>query len=457
MQVHPDQAPLRLLRPALAASALLLILIGATPVQAQSQPAAARAAAVEIDGIAAVVNAEAITRGEFAAQLNAVRSQLVARRAELPPMDVLASQVLERMILDRAQLQRARELGIRVDDLQVERVLAGMAAERGLSAEGFRRGIEADGLTLKQFSDQVRIELLQSRLREREVEGRVQISESDIDAFIAERERGQADESTEFNLAQILIRVAEGASSEEIARRRARAEEVVAAARRPGADFASLAAAWSDAADARSGGGLGWRGTDRLPQLFVDAVRDQSVGAVVLTRSPNGFHVIQVVGRRSAPLGPDAAGPVAQVRARHLLLRVGGEVGEAQARRRIEEIRAQITSGQVQFSAAAKAFSDDASSARGGELGWILPGDTVPEFERALDALQPGEISPPVRSPFGLHLIEVIERRVAAAPPERARNAARQALREQRVEDAWQDWLRQLRDRTYVEIRLDER
>lgn len=456
MQVHRFHSLMRrMLRP-LAAS---LMVAAATTVAAQAQPLPnrARAPAIEIDGIAAIVNAEAITRGEFAARLNAVRSQLEARRVESPPLDVLAAQVLERMILDRAQLQRARELGLRIDDFQLDRVVAGMAAERGLTADGFRRGVEADGLTMAQFRDQLRTELLQTRLREREVETRVQVSESDIDAFIAERERGRADAALEFNLAQILVRVAEGASAEEIARRRARAEEVLGAARRPGADFAALAAAWSDAADAMTGGSLGWRTTDRLPQLFVEAVRDQAEGAVVLARSPNGFHVIRVAGRRSGQAATDASAPIPQVRVRHLLIRVGGETGEAQALRRIQEIRTQITARRIDFAAAAKAFSDDASSGRGGDLGWILPGDTVPEFERALEALQPGQLSAPVRSPFGVHLIEVLERRVAAAPPERIRNAARQALREQRVDDAWQDWLRQLRDRTYVEIRLDER
>jgi peptidyl-prolyl cis-trans isomerase SurA len=445
----------RMLRP--LAAALLVAGVATAFAQAQPQASRARSSTVEIDGIAAIVNAEAITRGEFAARLNAVRNQLEARRVESPPLDVLAAQVLERMILDRAQLQRARELGLRVDDFQLDRVIAGMAAERGLTADGFRRGVEADGLTMAQFRDQLRTELLQTRLREREVESRVQVSESDIDAFIAERERGRADAALEFNLAQILVRVAEAASAEEIARRRARAEEVLAAARRPGADFAALAAAWSDASDAMTGGSLGWRTTDRLPQLFVEAVREQPEGAVVLARSPNGFHVIRVAGRRSGQAAADGSGPIPQVRVRHLLIRVGGEMGEPQALRRIQEIRTQIASKRVDFASAAKAFSDDGSSGRGGDLGWILPGDTVPEFERALEALQPGQLSAPVRTPFGVHLIEVLERRVAAAPPERLRNAARQALREQRVDEAWQDWLRQLRDRTYVEIRLDER
>jgi len=426
---------------------------------ASAQPATpvSQVRQVEIDGIAAVVNAEAITRAELAARIDAIRAQLRARRVELPPIEVLAAQVLERMILDRAQVQRARELGIRVDEGQVDRYFEAMAAERKLDVEAFRRRIEADGVSSSQFREQIRMELLQGRLREREVDARVRISESEIDAFISERERLQSQGPVQLNLSQILVRVAEGASAEEIQRRRARAEEVLALVRRPGADFAALAAAYSDAGDAMTGGSLGWRTTDRLPQLFVDAVKDQGVDGAVLARSPNGFHVLKVVGRRAEQGGPDLSSPVAQTRARHILVRVGGEVGEVQARQRIDQVRDLISAGRLDFAGAAKTYSEDATAARGGDLGWVLPGDTVPDFERALDALQPGQLSQPVRTPFGYHLVEVVERRVAVAPPDRVRALARQSLREQRIDEAWQDWLRQLRDRTYVEIRLDER
>jgi len=435
----------------------LVWVTAALPALGQSSAGAARARTVDIDGIAAVVNAEAITRAEVAARIDAVRRQLEARRVEMPPLEVLASQVLDRMILDRVQSQRARELGIRIDDVQLDRVFASVAAERGFSPEAFRARLEAEGVSRRQFLEQLRSDLIQSRLREREVEARIQISESDIDAFIAERERSKAQEAVQLNLSQILVRVAEGASADEIQRRRTRAEEVLALARRPDADFAALAAAYSDAGDAMSGGDLGWRTADRLPQLFIDAVREQAVGGVVLARSPNGFHLLKVNGRRSEQGGADLSAPVNQTRARHLLLRIGGEVGETQAIRRIAEIREMIAGGRIDFAAAAKAYSEDATAGRGGDLDWILPGDTVPEFERALNALQPGELSRPVRTPFGVHLIEVTERRVALASPDRVRAAARQALREQRIDEAWQDWLRQLRDRAYVEVRLDER
>lgn len=438
-------------------AAVAFSVLTATSTWAQGSGVTGQNRLIDIDGIAAVVNAEAITRAEVAARIEAVQRQLEARRVAAPPIDILATQVLDRMILDRVQAQRARELGIRVDELQLDRLFASLANERGMSAEEFGARLEAEGVSRRQFRDQLRVDFIQSRLREREVEPRVQISESDIDAYVAERERSRSQDAVQLNLSQILVRVSEGASAEEIQRRRARAEEILARARLPDADFSALAAAYSDAGDAMSGGSLGWRTADRLPQLFVDAVREQVVGAVVLARSPNGFHLLKVNGRRSEQGGADLSAPVNQTRARHILLRVGGEVGESQAMQRITEIRELIDSRRIDFAAAAKAYSEDATGGRGGDLDWILPGDTVPEFERAMNALQPRQLSLPVRTPFGFHLIEVLERRVALASPERVRAAARQALREQRIDEAWQDWLRQLRDRAYVEIRLDER
>ncbi len=408
-----------------------------------------------LEGIAAVVNAEVITRQELARQIEQVRRQLASRNIELPPADVLSSQVLDRMITDRAQVQMAREMGIRIDEVQLERALGSIAAERGLTMTQLRARADSEGAGFERLREDVRIELMQARLREREVDARVQISEADIDAFIAERERSAA-EQLEFELAQILVRVAEGASADEIQRRRARAEEVLAAASRSGTDFATLAASFSDAGDAMSGGSLGWRAAERLPQIFVDAARKLKPGGVTLVRSPNGFHVLKLVNQRSAASDTGLSAPVTQTRARHLLLRVGDGQAEAQALRRISDIRARIANGSAEFAEMARQNSADGTAGRGGELGWILPGDTVPEFERAMNALKPGELSEPVRSPFGFHLIEVLERRVEAAAPDRVRSAAKQALREQRSEEVWQDWLRQLRDSTYVELRIDE-
>jgi len=438
-------------RPLIGIFALILALVG-NPASAQT---AQRQTLKSLDAVVAIVNAEVITRQELSTQVSLVRRQLQSRNIEIPPPDLLESQVLERMILDRAQLQMARDYGIRVDDAQLDRAVAGIAAERGLSVPEFRSRVERDGLSWERLRRDIRQEMTQSRLREREVESRIQITEADVDAFIAERER-LANDNAEFELAQILVRVVEGASSDEIQRRRARAEEVLASVSRAGSDFAALAASYSDAPDAMSGGSLGWRTADRLPQIFVEAVRTLKPGGATIVRSPNGFHVLKLVAKRAAVDSAAADTPVTQTRVRHILVRVSDNQSESEARRRISDIRSLIERG-AEFADMARQNSADGTAGRGGDLGWILPGDTVPDFERAMNALAPGQISDPVRSPFGFHLIQVLERRQQAASAERARAAARQALREQRSDEAWQNWLRQLRDSTYVEYRLDER
>lgn len=429
---------------------LIAVVVSTSLAHAQS----ARPVPRTLDSVVAVVNAEVITRQELARQVEQVKRQLESRRIEVPPSDVLASQVLERMILDRAQLQMARDYGIRVDEAQLDRTLTAIASERGMSVAQFRARAEAEGVSWERVRRDIRNELLQSRLREREVEARVQVSEADIDAFLAERKQADAGD-VEYEVAQILVRVAEGASADEIQRRRARAEEVLASAARPGANFAALAASFSDASDAMSGGSLGWRTAERMPQIFYEAIAKLKPESVTLVRSPNGFHVLKLTGQRTAGSNQSVTAPVTQTRARHILIRVGDNLGEAEARRRIDELRTRISAG-ADFADVARQNSVDGSAGRGGDLGWILPGDTVPDFERAMNDLKPGELSLPVRTPFGFHLIQVVERRQEAASPERIRSAARQALREQRIDEAWQDWLRQLRDSTWVEYRTDE-
>jgi len=438
-------------RPLTGILALTLALLG-NPAVGQS---AQRQVQKPLDAVVAIVNAEVITRQELSNQVNLVRRQLESRNIEIPPPDLLESQVLERMILDRAQLQMARDYGIRVDDAQLDRAVAGIANDRGFSVPEFRSRVERDGLSWERLRRDIRQEMTQSRLREREVESRIQITEADVDAFIAERER-LANDNAEFELAQILVRVVEGASSDEIQRRRTRAEEVLASVSRAGSDFAALAASYSDAPDAMSGGSLGWRSADRLPQIFVEAVRTLKPGGATIVRSPNGFHVLKLVAKRAAADAASADTPVNQTRVRHILVRVSDNQSESEAQRRISNIRSLIDRG-AEFADMARQNSADGTAGRGGDLGWILPGDTVPDFERAMNALAPGQLSEPIRTPFGFHLIQVLERRQQAASAERARAVVRQALREQRSDEAWQNWLRQLRDSTYVEYRLDER
>jgi peptidyl-prolyl cis-trans isomerase SurA len=289
------------------------------------------------------------------------------------------------------------------------------------------------------------------RLREREVENRVQVSETEVDVFLEQMKARP--EAAEYNLAHILVRVPEGASPERIRQARERAEQAIAEAR-GGAGFARAAASFSDAPDALQGGAIGWRSHDRLPELFSEALAKMKPGEVSEPlRSPAGFHILQLVDRR----GAGAQAPVVQTRLRHILIRTSEAVSESEARRKLLDLRDRIVSGGTDFAELARVHSDDGTAARGGELDWVYPGDTVPEFERAYEELKIGEVSPPARTPFGYHLIQVIERRSSDLSPERRRMQARQTLRERKADEAYQEWLRQIRDQTYVELRLEER
>lgn len=437
----------------LRATAAALSMCAACVVQAQAPaPTAPR----DLDRIAAVVNSDVITLRELAVRVGFVERQLRGQRIEPPPREVLERQVLERMILDRLQAQRAREQGLRIDDAALDRALSSIAEQNRVSVSTMRQRIEADGMPFSRFREDVRQDMLLGRLREREVESRIQVSEADVDAFLAEQ-AAAGPASTEVLVAQILLRVPEGASAEQIEGQRRRGEELLRQLGR-GGDFARLAASFSDAPEAMSGGSLGWRTVDRLPELFAQAITSLKPGETTqLLRSPNGFHILRLVERRGIgnPALAAARQPVQQTRVRHILLRITEQAPEGEVTRRLAELRERVASGRADFADLARQFSADGSAGRGGDLGWIYPGDTVPEFEQAMNALAPGAISTPVRTAFGLHLIQVLERRVDEASPERLRAAARQALRERRLDETLQEWLRQLRDSAYVEYRLE--
>ena len=424
-------------------AACLLLLLAALPAAARD--------ALLVDRVVAVVNKDVITLTELAQGTERAAAELRRQRIAAPERAVLERQVLQRLVLDKAQLQLAESTGMRVDELQLDRAVQRIAQNNGLALAEFRRALERDGVDFERFRAELRQQILLSRLREREVDDRVQVSETEIDAYLEEYQASLAN-AVEYDVAQILVRVPEQARPEQVEQARARAARVREQAR-AGADFARLAASDSDAGDALQGGALGWRAPGRLPELFAEALRDMQPGAVSeLLRSPAGFHVVKLLGRRGAG---DAA-PVTQTRARHILVKSNEIVSEEDARRRLLGLRERIAAG-ADFAEMARLNSEDGTAARGGALGWVYPGDTVPEFERAMNALAPGELSQPVRTPFGFHLIEVQERRAADVSAERQRQLARQALRERKADEAYQDWLRQLRDRTYVELRLEER
>jgi peptidyl-prolyl cis-trans isomerase SurA len=406
-----------------------------------------------VDRIAAVVNKEVITLSELSEAVAAAQRQLRRQGTPAPEREVLERQMLERLILDKAQLQLARDTGIRVDELQLDRAVQRVAQNNGLALADFRSALERDGVVFEAFREELREQIVLSRVREREVDDKIQVSDTEIELFL-EQMKPRPAERVDYNLAHILVRVPEQASPERLAAARAKAEKALAEAR-AGRDFGQLAAAYSDAPDALQGGALGWRAQDRLPELFSSALRAMGPRDVSeVLRSPAGFHVLKVIERRGAS-ATDA--PVAQTRLRHILIRTSELMSEGEARRRLADLRERIVNGGSDFAELARVHSDDATAARGGELDWVYQGDTVPDFERAYLELKIGEVSQPVRTPFGYHLIQVLERRSADMSPERRRLQARQALRERKSDEAYQEWLRQLRDQIYVELRLDER
>jgi peptidyl-prolyl cis-trans isomerase SurA len=407
-------------------------------------------AIVTVDRIIAVVNDEIITQKELAARVDFALRQLRQQGTPPPPRDVIERQLLERLIGDRVQMQHARNIGMRVDDAELDKALERIATDNKLSLAQMRGTLERDGVPFEKFREDIRSEITLARLREREVAQKIVITESEIDNFI-QSQQAQPGRSDEFNVSHILVSVPESASPEQLQTRRARAEEALAQIR-GGADFRQIAAAFSDAPEALQGGLLGWRESERLPTLFLEALRALQAGQLTdLLRSPNGFHILRLNERR----GGQAPIMVQQSRARHILIKTNELVSETEARNRMLALKERLDN-KADFAELARAHSEDTSASRGGDLGWLNAGDTVPEFEQAMNALKPGQISAPVRSPCGWHIIEVLERRTQDMTRDGQRMNARQALRERKTDEAYQEWVRQLRDRAYVERRLDE-
>jgi peptidyl-prolyl cis-trans isomerase SurA len=409
-----------------------------------------------VDRIVAVVNSEVVTLSELLERIAVVERQMKRQNTPMPEPRQLERQVLERLILEKAQLQLAKETGLRADEIQLDRAIAKIAENNKMTLSTFRQTLEKDGLNFDRFREEIRNEIMVTRLREREVDDKIQVSDSEIDLYIAEAQGpGAPVGDVEYNFSHVLLRLPEQASPENIQAARARAERVIADAK-AGTDFARLAASFSDAPDALAGGNMGWRAHDRLPEVFAGALKALRPGEVTpVLRSPAGFHVLKLIERRGGTT-PLTGAPVQQTRARHILIKTNEVVSESDARRRLSDLRERIVNG-ADFAEMARLQSEDSTASKGGDLDWIYRGDTVPEFERAMDELKTGELSQPVKSPFGFHLIQVMDRRVADVSAERRRLQARQALRERRADEAYQDWLRQLRDRTYVELRLEDR
>ncbi|MBK7648108.1 MAG: peptidylprolyl isomerase [Betaproteobacteria bacterium] len=405
---------------------------------------------IEADRIVAVVGDDVITYFDLRTRLAAALKQLQKQGTPLPPQDELERQMLERLIMERTQLQYARESGLKIDDTQLDQAIGRIAAGNKMTPQQFRTALEKDGVQYAQFREEIRNEMVTVRLREREVDSKLIVSDGEIDNYLADQAAKGGGE--EYQLAHILLRAPESASPEQLQKLRLRGEQALKRAQ-AGENFAELTATFSDAPDALKGGDLGWRPLDRLPALYAEVSARLQPGQVSeLLRSSAGFHIVKLINKR----GGSMPASVQQTHARHILVRINEVVSEAEARHKLESVRERIVNG-VDFAEQARLYSQDGSAAKGGDLGWLSPGDTVPEFERAMDALKVNEISPVIQTPFGMHLIQVRERREQDVSAERKRGAARQALRERKLDDAYQDWLRQLRDRTYVENRLEEK
>src|SRR3989442_5604561 len=432
--------------------ATLLLLACGTALAQSERPERAAAARIDlVDRVVAVVNKEVITQYELAERMNRVLKDLQRRGTSLPERREIEHQVLERLVVEKVQLQFARDTGLRVDDLELDRTVNRVAEGNKLSLTEFRNTLERDSIRFDAFREELRNEILITRLREREVTSKITVSEGEIENFLLEQSE-RKDTATEYSIAHILVRVPEQASPEQLEARRARAEEALKRLK-DGADFAQLAAAYSDAPDALQGGVTGWRSQERLPELFVEALAKLRPGDVSnVLRSPAGFHVLKLVEMR----GAGAPLLVEQAHVRHILVRTNELVSEDDARRKLSNLRERIVNG-VNFAELARLNSDDSSASRGGDLGWVYPGDTVPEFERAFMDLKQMEVSQPVKTPFGWHLIQILERRTADMSSDRRRVEARKALLDRKGDEAYQEWLRQLRDRAYVELRLQER
>ncbi len=404
---------------------------------------------VELDRVVAVVDDNVITLQELENRLDNIKQRLTADNTRLPPDDLLRRQVLERLIVERLQLDRAERIGIRVDDETVNRAIEQVARDNGLSLTQFREVLERDGIPFATFREQIRDEMVISRLRAREVANRVTVSPREVD-FLLERQTSQQLEGAEYHLSHILVATPEAPTPEQVQAARNEAEGLVGRLR-AGEDFRELAVAHSDGQQALEGGDLGWRRGDQLPTLFADLMADMQEGDVSdPIRSSSGFHIIRLEGRRG-----EQRHLVQQTHARHILIRTDELTSDDDARSRLARLRDRVISGE-DFAKLARTHSQDpGSTPKGGDLGWANPGQFVPAFEKALGELAPGQISEPFKSDFGWHIVQVLERRDYDDTDTFLRTRAHNALRERKVEEELQNWLRRLRDEAYVKVMLD--
>jgi len=406
---------------------------------------------IKIDRIVAIVDQTVVTEQELESRIRTVTAQLQKQGTELPPENILRKQILERLISDTLQLQYAAQSGLKVDDSQLDKTIERIAEQNQLTLTEFADALAKDGVSMGKFRADIRNEITIARLREREVDSRVNVSESEIDNFLTTQASSNENQD-EYEIAHILIRTPEEGATEDVQKAKAKVDEVIKALQ-AGTNFSKVSASFSDAPNALEGGSLGWKSSTQMPALFLDALKNMQVGTVSeVLRSPNGFHILKLISKRggSSPL------VIEQTHARHILIKLSEVTSENEGKKKIDSIKERLDNGE-KFEVLARQFSEDGSASNGGDLGWVNPGDTVPLFEKAMNELKDAQISSSVRTPFGWHVIQVLERRKQDMSKEAARLKARQEIRKRKSEEAYQDWVRELRDRAFVELRLEDK
>ncbi len=406
---------------------------------------------VKMDRIVAIVDQTVVTEQELESRIATVTAQFKKQGAELPAEAILRKQILERLIADTLQLQYAAQTGLKVDDNQLDKTISRIAEQNQLSLSQFSEALAKDGVSMSKFRADIRNEITLARLREREVDGRVNVSESEIDNFLTSQAASNENRD-EYEIAHLLIRTPEEGATEDVQKAKVKVDTAINELK-AGVSFAKVSASFSDAPNALEGGNLGWKNATQMPALFLDALKSMQIGEISAPlRSPNGFHVLKLTGKR----GGNSPLVIQQTHARHILIKLSEIMSEKDGKIKIDGIKERLDNGE-KFEALARQYSEDSTASNGGDLNWINPGDTVPQFEKAMNELKQQQISPPILTQFGWHLIQVLERRTQDMSKEAARLKARQEIRAKKADEAYQDWVRELRDRAYVEIRLDDK
>ena len=426
-----------------------LLLAGALTVVCQPNVQAEEV--VKLDRIVAIVDQTVVTEQELESRIATVTAQLKKQGTELPAENILRKQILERLITDTLQIQYAAQTGLKVDDNQLDKTIERIAEQNQMTLTEFSEALAKDGVSMRKFRSDIRNEITIARLREREVDGRVNVTESEIDNFLTSQ-AANTENQDEFEISHILIRTPEEGATEDVQKAKTKVDAAVKELNN-GKSFAEISASFSDAPNALEGGKLGWKSGTQMPALFLDALKTMQVGEVSQPlRSTNGFHVLKLTNKR----GGNSPLVIQQTHSRHILIKLSEIMSEKEGKQKMDNIKERLDNGE-KFEALARQYSEDSTASNGGDLGWINPGDTVPQFEKAMNELKDNQISQPVRTQFGWHVIQVIERRSQDMSKEAARLKARQEIRAKKADEAYQDWIRELRDRAYVELRLEDK